>query len=228
MRLGDNPGRRGVGPPIRRSRWPKCLYILNKGGQAGDHRGKGLVKAIKAAYRHSGYTVLNQGGEVTIYTEGWFVRCLWTKLPRKALAIIVEHMGMIPDDGEAMAIEKDDQPQAVMAGIVSDDVAGWMGGEAASMASYVPVTFRGYQLFQEVNGRQAYGVDPTALAHRGAGHGGNGDGRYFWRPGAGLEPRRGNRHAGRNQENHMGVGVGADCVGGPGERGPAQEGGLIP
>lgn len=47
---------------------------------------KGLVKAIKAAYRHSGYTVLNQGGEVTIYTEGWFVRCLWTKLPRKALA----------------------------------------------------------------------------------------------------------------------------------------------
>ena len=71
---------------------------------------------------------------------------------------------MIPDDGEAMAIEKDDQPQAVMAGIVSDDVAGWMGGEAASMASYVPVTFRGYQLFQEVNGRQAYGVDPTALA----------------------------------------------------------------
>lgn len=117
---------------------------------------KGLVKAIKAAYRHSGYTVLNQGGEVTIYTEGWFVRCLWTKLPRKALAIIVEHMGMIPDDGEAMAIEKDDQPQAVMAGIVSDDVAGWMGGEAASMASYVPVTFRGYQLFQEVNGRQAY------------------------------------------------------------------------
>lgn len=125
---------------------------------------KGLVKAIKAAYRHSGYTVLNQGGEVTIYTEGWFVRCLWTKLPRKALAIIVEHMGMIPDDGEAMAIEKDDQPQAVMAGIVSDDVAGWMGGEATSMASYVPVTFRGYQLFQEVNGRQAYGVDPTALA----------------------------------------------------------------
>ena len=163
---------------------------------------KGLVKAIKAAYRHSGYTVLNQGGEVTIYTEGWFVRCLWTKLPRKALAIIVEHMGMIPDDGEAMAIEKDDQPQAVMAGIVSDDVAGWMGGEAAGMASYVPVTFRGYQLFQEVNGR------------------------YFWRPGAGLEPRRGNRHAGRNQKNHLGVGLGADRVGGPGKRGPAQEGGL--
>lgn len=125
---------------------------------------KGLVRAIKAAYSHGGYTVLNQGAQVTIYTEGWFVRCPWPKLPRKALATIVEHMGMIPDDGEAVTIEKDDQPQAVMAEIASDDVAGWMGGEVASMASYVPVIFRGYQLFQEVSARQAYGVSPAALA----------------------------------------------------------------
>lgn len=125
---------------------------------------KGLVRAIKAAYSHGGYTVLNQGAQVTIYTEGWFVRCPWPKLPRKALATIVEHMGMIPDDGEAVTIEKDDQPQAVMAGIVSDDVTRWMGGEEASMATYVPVMFRGYQLFQEVGGRLTYGVEPTHLA----------------------------------------------------------------
>lgn len=125
---------------------------------------KGLVKAIKDAYRHGGYTVLNHDGDVAIYTEGWFVQCQWNKLPRKALATIVEHMGMIPDAGEAVAIDKADQPQAIMAGIVSDDVDRWMGGEAVSMASYVPVSFRGYQLFQEVGGRQAYGVDPTALA----------------------------------------------------------------
>lgn len=125
---------------------------------------KGLVKAIKDAYRHGGYTVLNQDGDVAIYTEGWFVRCQWNKLPRKALATIVEHMGMIPDTGEAVSIEKDDQPKAVMAGIVSDDVTRWMGGEEASMATYVPVMFRGYQLFQEVGGRLTYGVEPTHLA----------------------------------------------------------------
>lgn len=100
---------------------------------------KGLVKAIKIAYRHGGYTVLNQDGEVTIYTEGWFVRCLWPKLPRKALATIVEHIGMIPDDGEAVAIEKDDQPQAIMAGIVSDDVDGWMGGEVPAWPPMSPL-----------------------------------------------------------------------------------------
>ena len=125
---------------------------------------KGMVRAIKGAYRHGGYNVLNLDGDVVIYTEEWCVRCPWNKLPRKALATIVEHLGMIPENGEAVNIEKDGQPQAIMAGIVSDDVDGWMGGEVASMASYVPVTFRGYQLFQEVSGRQAYGVDPTALA----------------------------------------------------------------
>lgn len=37
------------GPPIRRSRWPKCPYIFNKGGQAGDHRGKGPGKGHKGS-----------------------------------------------------------------------------------------------------------------------------------------------------------------------------------
>ena len=124
----------------------------------------GLVRAIKRAYKHGGYVVANLGDAVAIYTENWYIQANRALFSRKALATIVEHMGMIPDDGEAVAIEKDDQPQAIMAGIVSDDVDGWMGGEVASMASYVPVTFRGYQLFQEVSGRQAYGVDPAALA----------------------------------------------------------------
>lgn len=124
---------------------------------------KGLVKAIKDAYRHGGYTVLNQDGDVAIYTEGWFVQCPWNKLPRKALATIVEHMGMIPDAGEAVAIDKADQPQAVMGEIVRDDVDRWTDGQGTGMATYVPVMFKGYQLFQEVGGL-TYGVDPTALA----------------------------------------------------------------
>ena len=124
----------------------------------------GLVRCIKRAYKSAGYAVAAEGDCMTIYTEQWYIQCKRAAIPRKVLATIVEHMGMIPDDGEAVAIEKDDQPQAIMAGIVSDDVDGWMGGEVASMASYVPVTFRGYQLFQEVSGRQAYGVDPAALA----------------------------------------------------------------
>lgn len=89
---------------------------------------KGLVKAIKAAYRHSGYTVLNQGGEVTIYTEGWFVRCLWTKLPRKALAIIVERvtaeMGTAAiSGGRALAWSHDGE--TVMLGAIRKTAWAW-------------------------------------------------------------------------------------------------------
>ena len=36
---------------------------------------KGLVRAIKDAYRHGGYNVLNLDGDVVIYAEGWCVRC---------------------------------------------------------------------------------------------------------------------------------------------------------
>ena len=207
---------------------------------------KGMVRAIKGAYRHGGYNVLNLDGDVVIYTEEWCVRCPWNKLPRKALATIVEHLGMIPENGEAVNIEKDGQPQAIMAGVATEEAAGWTFSPATVGASYVPVTFRGYQLFQEVNSRQAYGVDPTALAiverttaemgtagvsegrTLGWSHDGNGNGWSFGGPDAGVEPRRGNRHAGRDQENHLGVGLGKNRVGGPGERGPAQEGGLIP
>ena len=75
----------------------------------------GLVRCIKRAYKSAGYAVAAEGDCMTIYTEQWYIQCKRAAIPRKVLATIVEHMGMIPDDGEAMAIEKDDQPQAVMA-----------------------------------------------------------------------------------------------------------------
>ena len=124
---------------------------------------KGLVKAIKAAYRHSGYTVLNQGGEVTIYTEGWFVRCLWTKLPRKALAIIVEHMGMIPDT-EPVSIVKDGEPQLIMPDVAADEIAHWRTGERTDAVTMATVIMQGYQIFQPDGGGACYGVSLLDLA----------------------------------------------------------------
>ena len=119
---------------------------------------KGLVKAVKAAYRHSGYTVLNQGGEVTIYTEGWFVRCLWTKLPRKALAIIVEHMGMIPERDMPTSIIKDTEPQLVLRETAADDMDHWRGGDRGEEVTMVPVIMQGFQIYQPPGGGACWGV----------------------------------------------------------------------
>ena len=137
---------------------------------------KGMVRAIKGAYRHGGYNVLNLDGDVVIYTEEWCVRCPWNKLPRKALATIVEHLGMIPENGEAVNIEKDGQPQAIMAGVATEEAAGWTFSPATVGASYVPVTFRGYQLFQEVNSRQAHPGQGGRRGRGKRGYGGSGRG----------------------------------------------------
>ena len=50
---------------------------------------KGLVRAIKRAYKNSGYVVMNTGDAVAIYTENWFVLANRALLPRKVLATIV-------------------------------------------------------------------------------------------------------------------------------------------
>ena len=118
----------------------------------------GLVRAVKSAYRNGGYTVSNSGDTMAIYTENWFVKCKRAMLPRKVLATIVEHMGMIPDDGTPVSIDKADEPQIVMAEVASEDVAHWCVGERQDDATMVPVTMQGYQIFQTEGGGACWGV----------------------------------------------------------------------
>ena len=43
---------------------------------------KGLVRAIKRAYKNSGYVVMNTGDAVAIYTDHWFDMAIRALLPR--------------------------------------------------------------------------------------------------------------------------------------------------
>lgn len=125
---------------------------------------KGIVHAIKDAYRANGYNVLNMDGQVVVYTEDWYIRCDWKRLPRKALATIVEHMGMVPDSTDAVTIRYKEEPQVVMPEIVESDLAGWSEGEATGQATMVPIMFQGMQFYQKPGGGQCYAVDPLGLA----------------------------------------------------------------
>ena len=71
----------------------------------------GLVRCIKRAYKYAGYAVAVEGDCMTIYTERWYIQCKRAAIPRKVLATIVEHMGMIPDT-EPVSIVKDGEPLA--------------------------------------------------------------------------------------------------------------------
>lgn len=121
----------------------------------------GLVRAIKKAYKSGGYTVSNQGGKVAIYTQMWYVQTRREALPRKALAAIVEHMGMIPGETPIYII-KDAEPQTVMAETAAEDMNRWRFGESGDTVDMVPVIMQGFQIFQAADG-PCWGIPLSCL-----------------------------------------------------------------
>lgn len=123
----------------------------------------GLVRILKSAYKHGGYVVNVQGDSMIIYSEMWFVKCRRAMLPRKALAAIVEHMGMIPEDAP-YAIKKDLDPQLVMEDVAAEDMNHWRNGQRGEDVTMVPVIMQGYQIFQTPGGGECWGVPAFNLS----------------------------------------------------------------
>lgn len=118
----------------------------------------GLIRAIKRAYKAGGYTVLNTGNDVAIYTDHWFAMANRALLPRKVLATIVEHMGMIPERDMPTSIIKDTEPQLVLRETAADDMDHWRGGDRGEEVTMVPVIMQGFQIYQPPGGGACWGV----------------------------------------------------------------------
>lgn len=118
----------------------------------------GLIRAIKSAYKHSGYTVANLGEDIAIYGRSWFVQCKRAMLPRKVMATIVEHTGMIPEEQSPVLIQKDTDPQTIMEDVARDDMDHWRSGQRGDSVTIVPVTMQGYQIFQVLGGNACWGI----------------------------------------------------------------------
>ena len=142
---------------VWRSRCP-CRTLYKGGFQKMLISEKGLVRAIKRAYKNSGYVVMNTGDAVAIYTENWFVLANRALLPRKVLATIVEHMGMIPERDMPTSIIKDTEPQLVLRETAADDMDHWRGGNRGEEVTMVPVIMQGYQIYQPPGGGACWGV----------------------------------------------------------------------
>lgn len=167
----------------------------------------GLVRCIKRAYKSAGYAVATEGDCMTIYTEQWYIQCKRAAIPRKVLATIVEHMGMIPDT-EPVSIVKDGEPQLIMPDVAADEIAHWRTGERTDAVTMATVIMQGYQIFQPDGGAWSRCCDrrgPPAVArgHRGGGH-----------------------ERSKKGPVKLGQGMGAGRVERPGGRGSAQRGGM--
>lgn len=133
---------------------------------------KGLVRAIKRAYKNSGYVVMNTGDAVAIYTENWFVLANRALLPRKVLATIVEHMGMIPEKDMPTSIIKDTEPQLVLRETAADDMDHWRGGDRGEEVTMVPGDYAGVPDLPAAWRRCLLGRSPVPGGHDRAGSGG--------------------------------------------------------
>ena len=137
----------------------------------------GLVRAIKRAYKADGYTVNVKDGIMSIYTKSWYIQARRDMVPRKALAAIVEHAGLIPGENEPINIMKDWEPQLVIPETAAEEMSAWRVGERGDDVDLVPVIMQGFQIFQTVEGAGAcWGVplyhlgmiERDAAEHQGA------------------------------------------------------------
>lgn len=137
----------------------------------------GVVRAIKRAYKGGGYTVNSQGGVMAIYTQSWYIQARREVMPRKVLATIVEHAGMIPGENEPINIMKDWEPQLVIPETAAEEMSAWRVGEHGDNVDLVPVIMQGFQIFQTAEGAGAcWGVplfhlgmiERDAAEHQGA------------------------------------------------------------
>lgn len=108
----------------------------------------GVVRAIKRAYKGGGYTVNVQDGIMSIYTQNWYIQARREVIPRKVLAAIVEHAGMIPGEKEPTNIMKDMEPQLVIPETAAEEMNNWRVGERGDDVDLVPVIMQGFQIFQ--------------------------------------------------------------------------------
>lgn len=126
---------------------------------------KGLLRAMKAAYKAMGYNVaaeLQSGIENIFLTTGvWGVIIEKKNVPRKVLGLIAEHVGDIPEDGEAFQV-KNKEPQTELFTIATQLIRGIHAGDKPlRTVKKTPLMLGGYQLWQRKEDLKIFKVNPA-------------------------------------------------------------------
>ncbi len=121
---------------------------------------KGLVRAMKEAWRSAeGYMVAVSGGAWYIRAEDWAVIVPRGLLPRKCLALIVEHVGAIPEDGEAYTCTKRSGAQMVTAALMYEEKQELETMDKLRPAKRTSLTWGGYTLWQRAEDLRVLAID---------------------------------------------------------------------
>lgn len=126
---------------------------------------KGLLRAMKEAYKSDGYEIecTQTGGvkEIHLETARWYVSCVLKNLPRKVLGLIVEHLGEIPEPGQAVQVKKKEcqtkilsQGRDAFRGITPEDCVNPTSVHKTS------IVYRGGNIWQQSWENRVFWVNP--------------------------------------------------------------------
>lgn len=123
---------------------------------------KGLIRAMKEAYKSDGYTVAaeDRAGieNITITNYEWTVIIQRDELPRKILGMIAEHIGEIPSPGQAYLVKKKETQAAIFEDIA--DSVPKAAGRAICGARKTAIQLTGSSLWQAATGNTIVSVNP--------------------------------------------------------------------
>lgn len=123
---------------------------------------KGLLHAMKRAFKEDGYVIARHNDDIVLSTSQWKVVCAAKNFPRKALGMIAEHLGSIPAEGEAFQV-KDKETQTKLMEVAMESFRGMTPEDAAkkSAVAKTQIICGGKFVWQEKVERDVYWVSPA-------------------------------------------------------------------
>ena len=91
---------------------------------------KGLIRAMKQAYRDGGYDVAVTDNGVLIQSDGWGVEIAFDAVPNSVKSLIVLHNGSLPVMNKAVHVSKGECSEAILEVVTGtmDDLAKMQAG----------------------------------------------------------------------------------------------------
>lgn len=125
---------------------------------------KGLTRAMKDAFKNMGYKVAadDSGGieELMIAAPGWVVVIEKKNVPRKVLGLIAEHVGEIPEPGQAFQVSKKETRTEIFSVTLQLLEGMKHGDKEARQAKPTPLVMNGYTLWQRQKDMKVVRVAP--------------------------------------------------------------------
>lgn len=126
---------------------------------------KRAAAALRDAYKGNGYKVLLNNGLISVRAGYWAFEIGEEFLPREVLGRIVEHIGVIPGNGEAYLCRKGNVGQTLS---IDEELLAWESLREAARKARTPVRATrlfadGLQIWQETQKMRVVLIDPERL-----------------------------------------------------------------